>query len=293
MSDHWSNYWQQGHLTSFGGGFKTNYEGELKNFWQRFADNIAEHSNVLDIGTGNGALIELIQENHNFNCVGVDKALIHKDYINSVNGELLTGVSAELLPFESCRFDYAISQFAIEYTNIDKSLEEVMRVLKYKRNFVFICHHPESMIIKSNQEILNISNEIKSKLFARLNVLARALVKDEHELIKSSFEFIDSFTFERRGNIHGLKGTNLLSFVDFLKKNQGKKIQFVKAFKLFQKELELLILRLQELTQAADNLPLIINKLNQENIDLEVGYIREEKSAALLACFLHTKTTKF
>jgi len=293
MSDHWTNYWQQGHLTSFGGGFKTNYEGELKNFWQRFADNIAEHSSVLDIGTGNGALIELIQKNHDFNCVGVDKALIHKDYINSVKGELLSGVSAEILPFESSRFDYVISQFAIEYTNIDKSLEEVIRVLKNKRNFVFICHHPESVIIKSNQEILNISNEIKSKLLTSLNVLARALVEEDHDLINSSFEFIDTFTFERCGNIHGLKGTNLLSFVDFLKKNQGKKIRFVEAFKLFQKELELLILRLQELTQAADNLPLIINKLNQENIDLEVGYIREDKSSTLLACFLYAKATKF
>lgn len=292
MSEHWTNYWQQGHLTSFGGGFKTNYEGELKHFWQRFADNIEEHSTILDIGTGNGALIEILQTNHNFKCIGVDKAQINKDHINSVNGDILSGVSAEQLPFKNGQFDHVISQFAIEYTNVNKSIEEVLRVLKSKNNFVFICHHPESVIIKSNQEILDTSIKIKSKLIAHLDNVATALVEGRNDLIKNNFEFIDAFIFENWGNLNGLKGSNLLAFVDFLKRNQGKEVNFVKALELFKKELELLILRLQELIDAADNLSVIVNKLKESEIELELGHIREDKSAALLACFMYAKTAK-
>ncbi len=285
MSEHWTNYWQQGHLTSFGGGFKANYVGELKSFWNKFASKIEKHSTILDIGTGNGALIELLQVNHNFNCVGIDNAVIHKGYIESSRGVLLSGISAEELPFENSHFDYVISQFAIEYTDIENSLKEVYRVLKSKHNFVFVCHHPESSIIKSNEEILEMSIAIKNGLFVHMDALVMALASNE-ELIKENFSVIEAFIKDKSNKINGLLGTNLLAFIDFLKRNQGKKIKFVEAYESFKKEIELLILRLEELIHAANNLESIIEILNQNEFNFEIGYIREDKSGELLACFL-------
>lgn len=53
-----------------------------------------------------------------------------------------------------------------------------------------------------------------------------------------------------------------------------------------------MILRLQELINAADNLSVIVNKLKESEIELELGHIREDKSAALLACFMYAKTAQ-
>lgn len=78
MSEHWSEYWSQGYITSFGDAFKNNYQGEIKVLWQKFSLSLDKHSKVLDIGTGNGAVIELMQSVSQHECVGIDQATIKK-----------------------------------------------------------------------------------------------------------------------------------------------------------------------------------------------------------------------
>lgn len=61
-NQHWSNYWQQGHITSFGQSFSGNYTGVLKEVWQDIIVNLPDNFAVLDLATGNGAIPQLIAD---------------------------------------------------------------------------------------------------------------------------------------------------------------------------------------------------------------------------------------
>ena len=51
MNSHWSEYWQQGHTTSFGEALSGNYEGVLKNVWEPVFDGLTEDFLVVDVIT--------------------------------------------------------------------------------------------------------------------------------------------------------------------------------------------------------------------------------------------------
>ena len=186
MNKYWSQYWQQGYLTSFGKDIKNNYNGEIKNTWSQFFSTISDHDSVLDIGTGNGALLALALNEKKTNCkyFGIDYAqlnITNKLLTSNSNVELLQNVSAEDLPFEEDFFTHIISQFALEYTNIEKSIKEIARVIKPSGSFKFICHHQESTIVLPNKVILQLSLKIKQKngVLSTLNKLTDALASKE------------------------------------------------------------------------------------------------------------------
>ena len=76
MENYWSEYWSQGYLTSFGQDIKKNYTGKLKQSWIGFASELSPQCKILDIGTGNGALIQLIHDSSKdqLSFIGIDKA---------------------------------------------------------------------------------------------------------------------------------------------------------------------------------------------------------------------------
>jgi ubiquinone/menaquinone biosynthesis C-methylase UbiE len=168
MEAYWSQYWQQGYLTSFGSSIKTNYQGAIKEYWFRFFDKLTNQDKVLDIGTGNGALIALAQAYPSLHCnfVGIDyanvnicdKSLIEKNHI-----EFISNIQAEELIFGSGEFTAAIAQFSLEYTNIEQSIEEISRVLVDKGKFQFVCHHSDSLILQPNSILLKTALRILDK----------------------------------------------------------------------------------------------------------------------------------
>ncbi|WP_105190823.1 class I SAM-dependent methyltransferase [Pseudoalteromonas sp. T1lg48] len=284
MSDHWTNYWEQGHLTSFGGGFKNNYEGELKEFWSTFASQLVPNSKVLDIGTGNGALIELIQKNNNFKCVGIDQATINNEISRTINGEFYSKVSAEKLIFSDNEFDSVIAQFALEYTNIDQSLDEVLRVLTAKGRFAFVCHHPESIVVKPNELILEAAKLVKSHFSIPLSNLIEAILDKDTVATRQFIKEIEvQITTQFGSNSEPLLGTNLPAFIGFLSQNSQKNLDFRKALSLFMSELELLILRLTELVEAAKNSKILIDRVKSLAESYEEANLYENTTENLIA----------
>jgi len=55
----------------------------------------------------------------------------------------------ESQPFDDDRFDLVTSQFGFEYSDIERSLLEIRRVLKVDGRFVAISHHLDSDLIKA------------------------------------------------------------------------------------------------------------------------------------------------
>lgn len=140
MSEHWSEYWKSGHLTSFGNEFSENYTGHLRSIWERIFNRLPDNFRLLDIATGNGALPLLAQDHFKKSDVkgaikGIDFAninsqpLIEHHLNKNISIELIGNVRAESLPFSDSEFDMVISQFGIEYSDIEKSFYEVNRVL--------------------------------------------------------------------------------------------------------------------------------------------------------------------
>ena len=123
---------------------------------------------ILDIGTGNGAVALLAYEvgqaeNKNFEIHGVDAAEIEPDLAGDVSVDGIhfhTGVPMEHLPFAENSFDCAISQYALEYSDIEVSLSEIARVLKSGGNARFIMHSADSGPVQSSVQELKVLNEI-------------------------------------------------------------------------------------------------------------------------------------
>ena len=288
MSEHWSEYWEQGHITSFGDAFKMNYQGEIKALWQSFSRTLDEHSKVLDIGTGNGAVIELIQSVSQHECVGIDLATINDKVTKLIDGHFISNVSVEKMPFKVAEFDVVISQFALEYSDVELSLNEIFRVLKSKGRLHLVCHHKSSIIVEPNRKILEASLAVKEYVLADLKGLVNALINNNpNNIYKEKIEqFISSFkSFEKAS----LEATNFPAFYKFIIKN--KNIDFNQAFKLFESELNLLLLRLNELKQAAENTENLLSIIKNTKIfsRLEIKELRDKKNNLLAIVIIAEK----
>jgi ubiquinone/menaquinone biosynthesis C-methylase UbiE len=164
--NYWSQYWAQGNITSFTDIYANGYEGIIAKIWQDKFNTISENQSVLDLCTGSASIIRLAKSKiPNFqmiNFTGVDYAqeLNVEDFSIYKNVELLSKINIEELPFENKSFDHVISNFGIEYSDIEKSIAEAIRVGKPTAKYHFICHHHESNILNDNSRLLACLNEM-------------------------------------------------------------------------------------------------------------------------------------
>ncbi len=172
-SKQWTNYWQKGTLTTFHKKFENNYDGEIKKHWNSIFKKLVVGSTVVDLATGNGALLYLLdnfakKKSISFNGYGIDFAEINKEIMqefNYCNVELrsLTLIEKTGLPKNS--IDCAISQYGFEYANMIDSVKELDRILKPTATISFIMHTNDSQLIKegfkSLEQIELVTNKLK------------------------------------------------------------------------------------------------------------------------------------
>ncbi len=169
----WSDYWSKGYLSSFS---EKNYDGILKDYWIDFSGMLASEDQVLDLCSGNGALLNIIYDaldgRTSTGLVGVDYANIqafNKPY------QLHGNVSIESLPYDALSYSFVISQFGIEYSNIEKSIQEVARILQADGQFRFICHAEGSVILKNNKKIYECSESLEKNAFGYFSEMLMGL----------------------------------------------------------------------------------------------------------------------
>jgi ubiquinone/menaquinone biosynthesis C-methylase UbiE len=156
--DDWTTYWQKQKATSFGAVFLDTYDGSIREFWQRQLTGRLDE--VVDIACGNGALCWLADEILNrptqrTRITGVDFADIDPFAVlgrkpgDYPNVRFLGATLVESLPFADQSVDLVISQYGIEYADVDSGIAEIDRILKPTGGMAFLMHDSESPVVKN------------------------------------------------------------------------------------------------------------------------------------------------
>jgi SAM-dependent methyltransferase len=156
----WSDYWRSGQQACCFNSGGENYGPQIVKIWTEFFEQLPLDARILDVCTGNGAIAILATElgqrrGAHFDVHGVDRAEIHADktrlYMPNVHGAVhfQSGVAAEALPFEDSSFDSVVGQYAIEYTDLARTIPEIARVTKPEGRIRFITHARDGAVLSA------------------------------------------------------------------------------------------------------------------------------------------------
>lgn len=148
----WSRYWASGALHSCVTSYDGNYDGAVRAFWLQSLDPLHEGAACLDLGTGNGALPLLLLQAAHERGLGlafeaVDLASIEPGRHRELPDELRKRirfqgrVAIESLPFPDGQFSLVTAQYALEYSDLTRSVPEVARVLRPDGRLALLMHH--------------------------------------------------------------------------------------------------------------------------------------------------------
>ena len=163
--EHWEAYYRGGAIATCPMGPSSTYTLELRDLWLAFFAALDDGARILDIGTGNGAIALLAKEaataaGVHFEIHGADLATIDPPR-HVPNGNALfegivfhPGMPAERLGFPDGHFDAVSGQYALEYTDVERALAELRRVLKPGGRAQFVLHHAQSVLIRNARESL-------------------------------------------------------------------------------------------------------------------------------------------
>lgn len=159
-SAHWSDYWQQQKaVNSFAQGqAAVGYQGEVLAWWQQLWQQLPAQALLVDLGCGNGGLaLAALQYAASYNLSwhvhGVDAAAIAPLQHWTPSEPLFALLSRihfhsecpmEQLPFAPASIDFCMSQFALEYSDMQQTLVQAKPLLRAQGKVAGILHHVDS-----------------------------------------------------------------------------------------------------------------------------------------------------
>lgn len=147
----WSRYWASGALHSCP-GYGERYGGPIAQFWREVFAALPGRARVLDVATGNGVLPRMLLEQRrepDIACEAVDIAEVRLPWLDAMaprdrpRVRLHPGVDAARLPFADASFDLVASQYGLEYTDLGRTVPEVLRVVAPGGGVALILHHAQ------------------------------------------------------------------------------------------------------------------------------------------------------
>lgn len=166
--DSWSRYWASGALHSCATSFDGNYDDAIGAFWRAVCAPLTGTERVLDVATGNGALprllVDVLAASARLPMIdAVDIADIAPPWLSGLAPEVAQrlsfhpGVAVESLPFADASFDLVISQYGLEYSDLKRSVDELLRVMKPAARVALVLHHVDSLPVRLGRaEIIEI-----------------------------------------------------------------------------------------------------------------------------------------
>lgn len=124
-------------------------EDAQRALWSDFARTLPKSAQVLDLGTGGGAVLQKMRAvRPDLKLTGVDSSPTLPPPPTGIS--LRAGVPFEALPFPDGRFDAVTSQFGFEYGDTAATAPEVARVLRDGGRMVFAMHRRDGPILAHN-----------------------------------------------------------------------------------------------------------------------------------------------
>ena len=151
----WSTFWAEGPLHSLPGSLDDDLNGPVATFWAALFSRLTSDDHLLDIGTGNGALPRLALSSTGMQCPRIDAIDLsaiqptwHNPDLHDSHRRIRfhAGIACEALPFADGTFSAVVSQFALEYSALDRAIPELLRVMKPKAHVALLMHHRASRL---------------------------------------------------------------------------------------------------------------------------------------------------
>ncbi len=157
------------------------YQEAIARSWHAFFGGLPAGSRILDVCSGNGAIARVAENIANarglrFAIDAVDAAQLVPPGID-VGGMIRfhSRVDAEKLPFPADSFDVVVGQYAIEYTDLTRSLAEMARVSGNARRLRFLTHAREGIVVgNARSQLTEVDQLQRSDIFAAAHALAQA-----------------------------------------------------------------------------------------------------------------------
>ena len=152
LQEAWSRYWARGAAHSCVGSYGECYGGAIARFWHEVFGRLPPAVRVLDIATGNGALPRLLLQEGSAadaQCDAVDIARITPPWLSAAAAadrarvRVHGGVDAAALPFADGCFDLVVSQYGLEYTDLQRTVPELLRVRAPGGAIALMLHHAQ------------------------------------------------------------------------------------------------------------------------------------------------------
>jgi SAM-dependent methyltransferase len=162
----WDRYWHFDRIAScFDGAGAANYDDSVAAGWRAYFGGLPTGARILDLCTGNGAAALIAAEvgrrdAKGFEIVAVDQADIdpaayvtrHAEDLAAIR--FLPATQVEALPFPDARFDAAISQYGIEYSDLARSVPEAVRVIAPGGCLRFVVHAAEGNVAAGARTVI-------------------------------------------------------------------------------------------------------------------------------------------
>ena len=163
----WSLFWRQGHSTTFGDYFKQGYTGAVDDWWQAKLATLPTEPVVLEVGCGNCSLLPaMVKSGVKGTYIGVDLASIRLSSVSEqglpesgIKVVLHSETPAEKVPEADASVGLATSVFGIEYSDTDKSLPEIHRLLEPGGKFCALLHHTDSVVTSMSRRAISEYNK--------------------------------------------------------------------------------------------------------------------------------------
>lgn len=178
----WDQYWRDGRLASCGGEGGATYQSVIADGWRRFFSSISNAARILDVCSGNGAIARLAAEvasgaNIRVAIDAVDAADLHPTG-KSPGDEMIRyspRTPAEHLPFHDASFDVIVGQYAIEYTDLERTLAELKRVSRPDARIRFVTHAAGSVVVQgARAQLADVERLMQTGIFETAEAFARA-----------------------------------------------------------------------------------------------------------------------
>jgi SAM-dependent methyltransferase len=208
---HWETYYRStGALATCPTSPAGSYDHELEQAWVDFLSGLPDGAVILDIGTGNGAVVLIAadlarRKQRNWDIHGADLAQIDPprhvpDGDKRFAGcHFHPGVATEALPFNDASVDAVCGHYALEYAELDAALAEIARVLKPDGRAQFIMHHADSLLVGNARDTLAEADLVLRQ--TRIHRRLRKLVAQDGARARPD----DRATRELRAAIHQLQ----------------------------------------------------------------------------------------